>query len=269
MDNAAPAAADCPNCGTPLSGPWCAGCGQRVPRRGNVRAIVSLQARRIGHTLFALICRPGLLTVEFCTGQRARSIAPWRLLFNTVTIFFLLAVVTDFRIATMANQDATGTIARAIAEAAARAGVDPALMAERLDRRFNLVYTLLLTLTVASYTLVAAATHWKRQWDRHAIFAIHLVAWIFVVALPYLVVLRALGLSPIAYAGGLSDDLRGLAIVLVTIVWMYVYVLLAFRRIYGDTTLRAAAKAAVVSITGLVMDNLVILLSFAVALRSI
>lgn len=267
-DDASPAAA-CPNCGAQLAGPFCAGCGQRVPRRGNVRAFVTLQARRIGHTLFALICRPGLLTVEFCSGQRARSIAPWRLLFNAVTIFFLIAVLTDFRIATIASQDTTGTISRVIADAAARSGVDPALMTERLDRRFNLVYTLLLALTVASYTLAAAATHWTRRWDRHAIFAIHLVAWIFVVTLPYLVLLHALQLSPVAYAGGMPDDSRGLVVFLAIFAWMYVYVLLAFRRVYGDSTPRAAAKAALVSVAGLVIDNLVILLSFAVALRSL
>lgn len=268
-----PPAAPCPNCGAPLAGPYCASCGQRTPRPGNVRKLVALQARRIGHTLFALVCRPGLLTVEFRDGQRARSIAPWRLLFNAVTVFFLMSVLTDFRIANIASGDTTGTITRVIAETAARTGVDANLVTERLDRRFNAVYTLLIALTVASYTIVAALTHLRqrpRRWDVHAIFATHLVAWIFVATLPYVVLLQALRLSPIVAMSDTGTTSGGSFVLLLSVfLWMYVYVVLAFRRIYGDSTPRAAAKAVVVSLVGLVVDNLVILLSFTVALRSL
>lgn len=259
----------CANCGAPVADAYCASCGQRVPRHGSLRATLELQARRIGHSLFALLFRPGLLTVEFCEGRRARSIAPWRLLFNAVTVFFLLAVLTDFRIATIASQDTSGTIAGAIAAAAARKGVDVAVIAERLDRRFNVVYTLLLALTVASYTLMAAATHWRRPWSRHAIFAMHLVAWIFAVTVPYLVALRLIGIGPVVWNAEGPTSVAGAALMLAVFAWMVAWVTLAFRRVYGDSTLAAAAKAIAISLAGVVVDNLVITLAFAVALRSL
>lgn len=269
-DQPAAPSSRCPNCGATLPGPWCSNCGQRAPRRGNLHAALALQARRIGHTLFALVCRPGLLTAEYRDGQRARSIAPWRLLFNAVTVFFLLALLTDFRIAAIAHSDTTGSITRAIADAAARSGLDAATLTERLDRRFNAIYTLLLTLSVASYALVVAATHpvRPRRWDVHAVFATHLVAWIFVVTMPYVVLLRALHLSPVAWAGR-TVDVGTLALLLSVLAWMYVYVLLAFRRVYADTAPRAALKALAVSVVGAVVDNLVIILAFFVTLRTL
>ena len=96
----APAAtAPCLNCGAPLSGHFCAGCGQRdIPPYPSVRELavdavaeVSGWDGRLASTLRALIQRPGLLTHEFLEGRRARYISPLRLYLMMSLVYFVLA----------------------------------------------------------------------------------------------------------------------------------------------------------------------------------
>lgn len=96
----APAAtAPCLNCGAPLSGHFCAACGQRdIPPYPSVRELAvdavsefSGWDGRLASTLRALIQRPGLLTHEFLEGRRARYISPLRLYLMMSLVYFVLA----------------------------------------------------------------------------------------------------------------------------------------------------------------------------------
>lgn len=88
---------NCPNCNTPLDGPFCSSCGQN--QKDLKRFFLSLVNEafdgvfsfdsRAGKTLFALLFRPGLLSIEFFNGRRARYVAPLRLYLVTSVIFFL------------------------------------------------------------------------------------------------------------------------------------------------------------------------------------
>jgi hypothetical protein len=91
--------AACLNCGTPLTGVFCASCGQRdIPPYPSVRELVVDAAAefsgwdgRLANTLRDLIRRPGLLTHEFLEGRRVRYISPIRLYLVTSLVYFLLA----------------------------------------------------------------------------------------------------------------------------------------------------------------------------------
>ena len=89
----------CLNCGAVLDGRFCAECGQRdVPPYPSVREL-ALDAvtefsgwdGRLSSTLRNLVRRPGLLTVEFLEGRRARYVSPLRLYLSTSLAYFLLA----------------------------------------------------------------------------------------------------------------------------------------------------------------------------------
>src|SRR5215475_9205862 len=77
---AAPAQAQCANCGAPLLGPHCYACGQ--PVKGMVRHLSSILAdaadtilnidSRIFRTLGPLLVKPGYLTNEYLAGRRVR-----------------------------------------------------------------------------------------------------------------------------------------------------------------------------------------------------
>ncbi|HEV2269343.1 MAG TPA: DUF3667 domain-containing protein [Steroidobacteraceae bacterium] len=89
----------CANCGAPLTGKYCSGCGQRhhdhpVHDFGH---FVSEAAEDLTHadsrlwqTLSALLFRPGFLTREFLDGRRARYLPPLRLYLVISVLFFVI-----------------------------------------------------------------------------------------------------------------------------------------------------------------------------------
>src|SRR5687767_11829400 len=89
----------CLNCGAALEGRFCSACGQRdVPPYPSVRELALDAATefsgwdgRLSSTLRALVRRPGLLTLEFLEGRRARYVSPLRLYLSTSLAYFLLA----------------------------------------------------------------------------------------------------------------------------------------------------------------------------------
>jgi hypothetical protein len=263
-------ASRCPNCGAGAAGAWCAGCGQELATgRGSVRRTIRRQWERIRHSLWTLVARPGQLTAEFRDGQRARSIAPWRLAFNMIAAFFLLTFVTDFRVANFPKQDPSGTIASAISAGAKEANVDEATFTERLDRRFNTLYLLWVGVLVAARAAVARLTHLRHDspWSVHFVFALHLTAWTVVANVVYYVALRLFGLSPTA-----NDAFTQTASVVLLVaieLWQLSYVLVAFRRVYADRWVMGGVKAAVMVVTGLVVGNAMVLLSLWLALKTV
>jgi hypothetical protein len=89
----------CLNCGTILTGPFCAECGQRdVPPYPSVRELAmdavsefSGWDGRLASTLRALVRRPGLLTHEFLEGRRSRYISPLKFYLTTSLVYFVIA----------------------------------------------------------------------------------------------------------------------------------------------------------------------------------
>lgn len=93
----------CTNCGTALSGPYCASCGQRArdPRttlgdlaRNIVDDLFELDSR-VWRTLGPLLVRPGLLTREYVSGRRAHYLPPLRTYLVASLAFFLVASFED------------------------------------------------------------------------------------------------------------------------------------------------------------------------------
>lgn len=218
--------------------------------------------------MVALVVHPGQLTAEFRDGLRVRSISPWRLAFNMVAGFFLLSFVTDFSVANFPRQDPSGTLANAIGVAAKQAKVDQVTFTERVDRRFNAVYTILVTLSIASSAVLAGLTHLRRRerWSVHFVFGLHLTAWGFILNLVYYLALRFFGLS-VTYDAQTSSV--GAALFALILLWQFGYVLLAFRRVYADGWIGAGAKATVMIVVGLLIANAVAILSFWLAIKAL
>ena len=264
--------ADCPNCGAPATGAWCAGCGQEALAGPNFSSrALRRQWDRIRHTVVALVVHPGQLTAEFRDGMRARSVSPWRLAINLVTFFFVLSFVTDFRVASLARQDPGGALAGVISEAASLAHVDVPTYLERVDRRFDAIYTVMIALLVAIAALTARLTHWRpgARWSVHFVFALHLIAWSFIINFVYLVAMRLFKLSAFMVGTDPSVSLGSALLLLVVILWQFGYVLVASRRVYADSWMGGSVKAAVMVIVKLVAGNVLARLSFWLAVQSL
>ncbi len=91
----------CANCGSALSGPFCAQCGQRAHLHRSIGDVFHEFLHGITHfdgkawtTLPMLLFRPGRLTRSYIEGHRARYIAPVPLFLLVVfTMFFVLSFV--------------------------------------------------------------------------------------------------------------------------------------------------------------------------------
>lgn len=101
-DVAAPADARCRNCGAGIGGAWCASCGQEtnlaLPSVGKFMReaagrYVALDGR-FWRTLFALLFRPGFLTLEYLEGRRRRYVRPARLVLVLTLALFALYRLT-------------------------------------------------------------------------------------------------------------------------------------------------------------------------------
>jgi hypothetical protein len=97
--HALPLGAPCPNCATPLAGPWCHACGQ--PAEDYHRSLLKLSREaidglfdldgRLWRTLPDLCFKPARLTRRFLDGHRVGQIPPLRLFLIVVVLVFLAA----------------------------------------------------------------------------------------------------------------------------------------------------------------------------------
>lgn len=94
-----PLGSPCPNCATPLTGPWCHACGQsgedfhrslwRLTKE-SLGGLFDVDGR-LWRTLPSLCINPGRLTRDYLDGHRASQAPPFRVFLIVVVIVFLAA----------------------------------------------------------------------------------------------------------------------------------------------------------------------------------
>jgi hypothetical protein len=271
----------CLNCGASMSGPFCASCGQRdIPPYPSVRELAvdavsefSGWDGRLASTLRALVRHPGLLTHEFLEGRRVRYISPLRLYLMSSLVYFLLAAATpEVRTpsgktvfvgvhlgSTRTENSASSSRPERVANAAS-ASLEteellspaerdsalkdieraPALMKPFLRRAIQdpggIKRGILTTMPRMLFGLlpifagIVALFYRGRKYPEHLYFAIHLHAFTFLAL--SLAALLKFTQSPILVAiGGV-----------IGVVWLPIYAVLAFRRVYGGSHGRTIAK---------------------------
>ncbi len=101
--SSAAAPARCRNCGEPLTGRYCARCGQRASEvTASLRALARDFAdeylnvdSKVPRSILALLFRPGYLTREYLQGRRVRFVRPLRLYLVFSVLFFLVLSFTQ------------------------------------------------------------------------------------------------------------------------------------------------------------------------------
>jgi hypothetical protein len=251
----------CLDCRAPLSGRYCYACGQKdEPLKRNLKdlALEFLQHplidTKLWRSLVPLLLRPGALTAEYLAGRRTRYVRPLKLYLTiSVTFFALLALLVPQE--KYINFQSDSPTAKASAPAVAPAGgqsvgvaVKPSklhLPTHWLDDRFqrngealdgpqgaalratvsNRIAGFIPKLVFVLLPLAAVLFKlfwWKRYFVEHLVFSLHLHSF--------------------AFAAALVIFLHWTPVTVVVAAWGVVYVVLAFRRVYGQGWGKTLAK---------------------------
>ena len=255
----------CLNCGQMLTGRYCAGCGQKTLRADlTLREFLHETTQeltnwdgKIPTTLITLFFKPGLLTLDFLAGRRARWLPPLRLYLICSVAYFLSGAmveaithrsVREVAEVTITNPDGTkelsaegrteleeGWPARVFGmERLERAAADPA----RLNREIQLVLPKAMFLMLPLFAVLTMLA-WRRKQPRypaHLYLALHLhAAWFGAMAIQTLA------------EGFLDFTVVEVIAGLTTFAYVVSYGLLTVRRVFKDSWPVTLAKVLAVS----------------------
>jgi hypothetical protein len=261
--NEAPVA--CRNCGTVLTGRYCAACGQKVV---NLNPTLTDFAHEVWHEMThvdgklipsvrMLLTSPGALTLEHYSGRRARYLSPMRLYLVFSILFFAVTAITpnaNFRITVGAepgwNFSSRQVERRSDSEELRKLGFDSdeelqQVTSDAVKRWLPRMMFLLVPLFAALIALAMRGLQWN--YPRHVHFALHLHATWFLL----LTVSRLSRLFPWQWFSGVVS--------LITTAAIAVYFILAMRRTYSLTLGVAIRHALSVSVVYSVLLGLSLL----------
>lgn len=263
---AASLAAACLNCGAPLTGAYCARCGQKATRPDpTLGAFLHETTHELTHwdgkvpaTLKTLFLKPGVLTVDFLSGRRARWLSPLRVYLICSVAFFagralieelglrpvreVVAVSLDERGHTgplTAEERAKleqGPVGRILgADRFERAAADPA----RLNREFEAVFPRALFILLPVFALLTNLM-WRKArpgYPAHLYLALHIHAAVFGALLIYTLAVGVITSDTAAFLV--------FGVILAYIVW---YGLTALHRVFGQSWPRTVLKATAIGV---------------------
>lgn len=279
----------CVACGAPLSGDYCAACGEQRPRPGDLtlrHAITEsfdvLDSRAV-RTFGALVRRPGRLTADYAAGRRRAWLTPFQTFIIANVIFFAAAglglpVVTlttplDVHVHMSPYDQFARTNVRAALELEDASWPDVLRTPEyeRLQLLFdnnarhaaNSLIIIFVPLFALALALLRAAR--REPAGHHLAFTFHYLAFallLFVAASVVLLILHML-LGPRIIAG----DSFIIPVVILSLLALYLF--RAFRTAYRSRTATAAMQAAVMAFLFLPLIAFYRFVLFNLVLRSL
>jgi len=291
---------ECASCRQPLTGRYCAHCGEEALDRD------SLTVRHfIGHTLVdelahldsklwwtmrCLLFRPGFLAQEYSAGRRRPYIHPAKLLITSIITYALLTqggLLVTMRIGwlilsiapttvpenlsvaeTVRRIDRFGILENLLAAKGKGADLSSEGVREKFQRRLNqfaqpLSFANVLLLALALYLFFHRR---RRLLVEHGVFSMHLLSF---------VLLSSLALLPAVWLYETSEG-ASLAIMLGVTLWQFAYLAVSVRRFYfgGDRRsvppwVYSVAAGVLIYILNSAFITGVQMLGGAIALRSI
>jgi hypothetical protein len=228
----------CPSCGTVLIGEFCYHCGEKRPHEHQLAfkhfALHGLHElthldSKVFATLRYLFSRPGYLTQEFVAGRKSRYMNPLSLFLVACALLFLADSYfprSAYDVNWITRQDKSGKVDHAWEKLAARKHLPKEIVMERVQDRIHKISTAMQFATVLVLAGVLALLYHKRYFVEHLVFAFHFLAMNFLAN----AVIRPFT-SPLEVYTWASYLISAV----VTIAY-FIYLFLALRRVYGQST---------------------------------
>ena len=237
----------CTNCGAEAADVYCARCGEQQPGHhdlsvGHVAHEVFHELVHVDSKLFTtlrdLLIKPGFLTEEYFAGRKSRYIAPLRLFLTLFALQFLAftiyAPAALYKVSSMKRFDKAGALTTLIERRSHKLHLTAEEFEERLDERWHKNYSLLQLVNILGVAIVLKVLHHRRYLAEHLVFAAHLLAFSYIVAL-------VVDWPAYAIAGFRPGPLHQ-AVQAITIGIQLIYLFFAQRRFYGDDPALTAFK---------------------------
>jgi hypothetical protein len=256
----------CLNCDAELVGPYCARCGQKRPLIDlSLREFLHETTQEVTHwegkvpaTLKTLFTKPGLLTLDFLEGRRARWLPPLRLYLICSVAYFLSGPIVEaisHRSArevakiTLTNPDGSTTLTpegRAQIEQSlpgrlfGRERLERAVAnSDKLNRAIETAYPKAMVVLLPLFAFLTRLA-WRRKMPHYAAHlypALHLhSAWFGILAVATLFIPFIESQTVLSTVG------------FVILAYIVAHSLIALRRVFGDSWGRTIAKAAAVGV---------------------
>jgi Protein of unknown function (DUF3667) len=180
---------ECPECGAALAGDYCHRCGEKRPEARDLsvrhfvqdalKELTSLDSKLL-RTVWALLFRPGLLTVEWV---RSHYLKPLNLCLGvfTLSLFAYSAYkpVAMFDVANMAAQDKAGNLIKLVNHAAAKKHVETDAMLDQMSERWQHYMSLSPVVLVFAFAVVLQLVFLftRRYFVEHLVFSMHFVSF--------------------------------------------------------------------------------------------
>jgi hypothetical protein len=274
--------ARCSNCDALLDGPYCSRCGQKavtlhLPFRQFISEVIddalSLDTRLV-RTLRPLLFRPGLVTRDYLLGRRATHVPPLRAYLISALIFFGLFSIFPNRarveVFTTEETKSDGGGSRLSFEfpahmpindtryqqLVARAKANPDDFARAAGAAVPRVFFLFLPMFAVLLKLF-----YRRQgyYLDHLVFSLYYHAFVFLVFSAMFLMSRTGGLLP-----GFVRRIVGIGL----LGWLFVYLPIALRRVYGGSNWKTFFKLAGLGVTYIVVFGFGILLVMFIGLST-
>lgn len=255
--------AACQNCGEPFLGDYCHGCGEKRPGARDLslrhfaaeatQELTSVEHSKIFRTIFALLFRPGLLTLEWIAGRRSRYLKPLNLCLGALALnlfaYTALKQVTTFDVklildneresAARMNIEKGGAFQRLVERASTRKNLSPEEIHERINERwqryvslFQIPQILLLALLLQVVYLFS-----RRYFVEHLVFAMHFMAFTS---------LTVTLMWPIYYFMGLNPTRLNMFVAVGKFSLDILYLFVSLRAVYKGTVVGGLLRAFVV-----------------------
>ncbi len=252
----------CLNCNSPLTGPFCAQCGQRrgpavMSTREWLRQaaddLVSLDYK-LPRTLWQLIRQPGHVTREYLRGRRERFTRPIRL-------YIVISAISIAAMSTIGVMDLSNLLKDTSSEdlelLEQMFGIEDAsnpVFLERFNRRVNTVFPILNLVSPLAFAIVLKLLYWRRHLHEHLVLSFHfttvMVAVSSILVIPMPSVLLVAGL--VALAVGCCG-----------------YLVLALARVYGTRGAHLAVRTGLLMIGVVIVTQLISAATFMIVLSNL
>lgn len=252
----------CPSCGRRRATQFCPTCGEEPLRArdlklddlaGQVFRAFSNVDGRLLRSFRTLLTRPGALTAAHVAGQRRRYLSPLQLFLIANALFFAVQSFTHADIFSspldshLHHQDWSALARPLVADRLAERGLTLAAFAPEFDRAALLNAKALIILMALAFLpfLLASFLRPSRAFGAHAIFALHLYA--FILLLLCLSLLLAEG-QLLAGGAGLASPAVDIGLSLFNLAGIAAYLYASIGRFYGSRGAARIAKSAALAL---------------------